>query len=195
MFENEHRVGADECAINARDYQDMSIADYSTWNTYMMQCNKEGEQKLEDFSSKHNNLHYRNGYGFTTACVVDNDTDLRLNGKITHEKPKTQLFSRSFVAVPDLARGVVVPNLLSRLVSGGEDTTQVRECNRLTELDWQRFTPLIPCLKDNVQNVKHVVLPFPQNGENSRILMKNSQTLNKCGYRDNGNGNWQRPKQ
>lgn len=185
IFENEHRIGADECAIHAKDYQNASISDYSTWNTYMMKCNRKGERHLEEFANNNINLHFRNGYGYTNGCEVDNDTELRLNGKITHEKAKSQLFTRSFLAVPDLSKGLVLPEVESRLVEG-DDTTQIRECYRLTEVDYERFVPLIPCLRDNVQNPVHIIPPWTNGGDNSRILMKNSATLKACGYRHNG---------
>jgi hypothetical protein len=185
IFENEHRVRADDCAVNAKDYQNASISDYTLWNNYMMKCNKDGDKKLEEFSTSHNNLHFKNGYGFTTACEVDNDTEVRLNGKLTNERAKTQFFIRPFVAVPDLSRGLVAPNLETRLKEG-DDTTQLRECFRLTETDFNRFTPLLPCLKDNIQNPSHIISPWVWGGDDSRQLMRNSKVLNKCGFQNNG---------
>jgi hypothetical protein len=185
VFEQEHRLGADDCSLNAKDYGNVSINDYSLWNTYHMSCDTNATKELQKFSNQNPNLHFRNGYGYTTGCGVDNDTEVRLNGKLTHEKPKVQLFTRPFLAVPDLSRGVVVPGLESRLVEG-DDTTQVRECDRVSEKDFDRFTPLIPCLKFNIQNPHHIIPPWVNGGEDSRRLMKQSQTLEKCGYKYDG---------
>ncbi len=184
-FENQSRLGTDECAINAKDYQNISMNDYYLWNTYNNKCNAQEEQKIEDFAANNNNLHYRNGYGFTTSCHVDKDTELRLNAKITNEKAKTQLFHRFYQANPDLSRGVSLPNLESRLLQG-DDTTQLRQCDKLPEKDFSRFVPLLPCLQDSVQNVKHIVEPWTHGGDNSRILMRDSEQLKKCGFKHNG---------
>lgn len=192
LFDIDGNIRNDGCAQTAKDFGNASISDYTLWNTYMMQCDAKGEKHLEDFSTGHVNLHYRNGYGYTTACEVDVDTEVRLNGKITHEKPKTQLFTRPFVAVPDLSRGVLVPGVESRLQQG-DDTTQVRECFRLTEYDYDRFVPLIPCLADNVQNPKHIIMPWTQGGDNSRAIMRKSETLKACGFKDNGKY-WEKQK-
>ena len=193
LFENETRVKDDECAKIAKDYQNVSMNDYSLWNNYNTKCLKDADKQREEYSVNNLNLHFRNGYGFTTSCEVDRDTELRLNGKLTHEKPKTQLFTRSFVAVPDLSKGTAVPNLESRLMEG-DDTSQVRECHRLSEQDYNRFTPMLPYLKDTVQNPKNIITPWTFGGDSSRDIMRNSQTLNKCGYKHNGKY-WERPVQ
>ncbi len=192
FFENENRLGTDECAMNAKDYQNSSINDYSLWNVYNMNCAPQREKELEDFSIKHPNLHYKNGYGYTNGCYVDNDTELRHNALITNEKSKTQLFTRFYQANPDLSKGTSVPNVESRLISG-DDTTQYRQCDRLGERDFDRFTPLIPCL-ENIQDPENVVLPFHQGGENSREMMRSAMVLKKCGYKHDGK-NWIRSEE
>lgn len=179
-FDNVSRSVDDECAINARDYQNVSMNEYNLWNTYKMKCDPESQKKLEDFSINNPNLHYRNGYGFTTACYVDNDTELRVNGKITNEKAKTQLFHRFYQGPANLSKGLVVPHLESRLTQG-EDTSQLRECHKVSEQDFNRFVPMLPCVEE-VQKVKHVVPEWTRGGDNSRILMIDSQSAKKCGF-------------
>jgi hypothetical protein len=181
FFENQNRLGTDTCAINARDFQNQSMEDYSLWNTYNMKCNAPSERKLDEFAANNNNLNFRNGYGFTTACHVDNDTDLRLDGKLTKEKSKTSLFTRFYQGGPSLGKGHTIPDLESRLLHS-QDSGQQKNCIRTAEVDYDRFTPLLPCLEKNVQNVKHVVEPWTHGGDNSRILMRDSNTLRKCGY-------------
>lgn len=184
FFEQENRLGVDDCAQNAKEYQNTSINDYYLWNTYHMKCDSSKEDELDRFAANNNNLHFRNGYGYTTACHVDGDSELRVNGKITHEKAKTQLFTRFYQANPDLSKGVGVPNLESRLVQG-DNTSQYKVCgNKLAEEDFQRFTPLLPCLKDTIQNPNHIVLPFKRGGDNSRTLMRDSNSLKKCGFKN-----------
>jgi hypothetical protein len=185
FFDNENRLGTDECARNAKDYQNSSINDYNLWNVYNMDCAPGREKELEDFATKNLNLHYRNGVGYTNSCYVDNDTEMRNNGLITNEKAKCQLFTRFYQANPDLSKGKSVPNVESRLIYS-EDTTQYRQCHRLGERDFERFVPLIPCIEDKIQDPDHIVLPFNQGGENSREMMRSAAVLKKCGYKHNG---------
>jgi hypothetical protein len=189
VFDTQNRLGTDACAIDARNYQNSSINDYQLWNTYMMDCNDGEEKRLRQFMIDNPNLHYRDGYGYTTSCYVDNDSEVRNNAKITNEKAKCQLFTRFYQANPDLSKGRVVPNLESRL-KYADDTTQIRQCQRLTETNFNRFTPLVPCLAQTVQDPKHIVLPFNQGGESSRLIMRDSKTLQKCGWENKDGKVW-----
>lgn len=180
------RLNEDECAINAKDYQNNSINDYHLWNTYTHKCDTNTEKNLQEFAVNHLNVHYRNGYGFTNSCHVNNDSELRYNGLLTNEKAKTQLFTRFYQANPNLGKGTSIPTLESRLVQG-TDTSQLRQCSsKLAEEDFQRFTPLLPCLKEKVQDPNHIILPFTQGGDNSRIIMRNKDVLQSCGYKHDG---------
>ena len=189
LFENSSSLGNDSCAVNAKEYQNVSINDYNLWNTYSYKCHETAEKEVSEFAANNLNLNFRNGYGFTTSCHVDNDTQVRLNGKITHEKAKTQLFQRFYQANPALYKGKTVPNLESRLLHS-EDTTQIRECNKISEKDFDRFIPLVPCLSETVQNAKVVVEPWTHGGDNSRLLMRDSQHLKKCGWENKDGKVW-----
>jgi hypothetical protein len=61
------------------------------------------------------NLRFRDGYGYTNACVVDMDSALRNDSQITHDRTKIQLCARWNHAVPDLGKGGLIPNIESRL--------------------------------------------------------------------------------
>ncbi len=173
-FDNQNRLGVDECATTAREYQNSSVNDYSLWNVFFMACDKEGETQLQDFSTKNNNLHYRNGVGFTNACYVDNDTDLRINRVMTNEKAKTQLFTRFYQANPNLGRGVPEPEIEMPLVQGEEAATNSFRSD-VVEQDFDRFVPFVPCKRGSVQNPDNIVLPFHQSGEDSREYMRAKQ--------------------
>jgi hypothetical protein len=181
IFEGRTQLYDDECAINAREYQNMSIHEYRLWNDYNYACNSEGEKKLQQFSTTHPNLHYRNGVGMTTSCHVEKDSDLRLNAKITSEKARNQLFHRFYQNNPYLGKGKTVPNVESRLMQS-EDTSKLKVCDRIAEKDFDRFIPLVQCVKDTVQNADTVVYPWTNGGDNSRLLMRDAQTLKECGW-------------
>jgi hypothetical protein len=191
FFDLQNKLGNDACAINAKDYQNASMNDYALWNTYFYHCDNPNENKLINFASDNTNLHYRNGYGFTTACHVGDDTELRVNGKITREKAKNQFFTRFYQANPYLGKGEGNADIESKIVFG-DDTSQLRQCHRLGERDYKRFTPLLPCLQDTMQNPNTVIYPWTNGGDNSRILMREANALKKCGYLKKHDKEWAR---
>jgi hypothetical protein len=168
-FYKQNKPGLDKCAKNAKNHVNESIKDYNLWNTYS--CEDDKEKALNEFAMKNLNLRMRKGYGNTPSCHVDTDTELRLNAKWTSERAKTQLFSRFYTGNPDMSKGMGSPTIESKLVQGDE-TSRLKMCERLSEKQFDRFTPMIPCLKDNIQNVEHIVLPFNQAGQNSREFMR-----------------------
>jgi len=180
QFINQNKLGLDECAKSQKNYGNDSILKYNLWNNYS--CKVNDSRKVDEFGSDNINMHFRNGYGVTSSCLVDSDSDVRLNALWTSERAKTQLFTRPYVGNPDLSRGISNPSLESPLVQG-ENTIRYKQCTwKMAEEDYGRFTPLIPCLESQVQNPKHIVLPFPQSGVDSRQIMRSQQPrYNKFG--------------
>jgi hypothetical protein len=174
MFDIQNRVKADDCAITAKEYQNASINDYSLWNTYFMACDESGEKQVEEFAAKNINLHYRNGVGMTTACHIDNDTDMRNNAVWTSEKPRTQLYTRFYQANPNMTRGVPQPHIENPLIQGNNIKNNSYR-NELEEQNYDRFVPFVPYLQENIQNVENIVLPFHQTGADTREIMRSRQ--------------------
>lgn len=187
-YDNENKLNADFCAQDARDLQNTSIQDYRLFSTTAQGC----DNNFQKCAIQNRNLWWKKGYGYTDGCVVDNDSEMRNNSKVTHDKHKTQLFTRNYVANPALGRGVNVPNLESRLIEG-LDTTQIRQCDRLDEKTLDVFIPMISCLQDNVQNPDNIIPTWTWGGDNSRLLMRDSTVLQKVGYVHDGK-TWTRNK-
>ena len=141
MFDFENRLSTDTCAQNVKDQANKELANYKTYN-YFGDCEN---ATLQSMAASCPNLHFRNGYGFTSACTVDADSAMRFPVQ-THGQERRQLNVRPFTAVPDMSRGSVLPDVESRL-KNAEDTTVIRECNRITEANFDRFTPLIGCVQ------------------------------------------------
>jgi hypothetical protein len=169
-FDNQNGLGNDKCAIKARNFQNSSIMDYQLWNTY--DCHK--DEEVDDFGAKSINLHFKNGYGFTSPCLVDTDTKLRIDAMWTSEKAKSQMFTRFYKANPDLSRGTLKPVVESRLVQG-ENSSRGKVCFRHAEIDFDRNLPLLPCLETDIQNPDHLIMPFSRGGEDSRQIMRSRQ--------------------
>lgn len=187
QFDNFGSVADDPCAIVARELQNRSIGDYMLYNSYLTaECQKDKNQ-FDDFIANNPNLRYKDGFGFLNGCVVDSDSELRNGAKITNEKEKVQLNTRWYQAVPSFNKGGLIVNVDSRLKLA-EDTSAIRSCVKTTEKDFNRFTPMTPCLAQNIQNPEHIITPFRWGGEATRQYVQEAEYLQKCGFTYNGIG-------
>jgi hypothetical protein len=143
FFEN--KLTTDSCATSARERENQSIRDYQLFNFYGACDNS----NVASFAAANPNLTYRNGYGVSSACTIDQDSTVRLTC-LGHGPERRQLPVRNFVAVPDMSRGCSLPDTESYLING-QDTTLYRECDRLTEKDFNRFVPLMGCTEDYIK--------------------------------------------
>jgi hypothetical protein len=185
-FDNFARLADDQCALIARELQNRSMGDYMLFNTYQTSiCNKD-KTKFEEFVANNPNLRYKDGAGFLNSCVVDSDSKLRNGTKLTHDKEKIQLTSRWHQAVPSFNKGGLIVNVDTRMKMA-EDTTVIRECDKVTEKDFNRFIPLPPCLASSIQNPQHIIQPFVRGGEPTRQYVQDSQWLSSCGFQKEGN--------
>jgi len=186
-FNYENRLTVDNCAQLERELQNSSVSDRQLYNFYYTNDCK--CQALDDFLFD-NNMVIKDGYGFLNHCTVDTDSDLRLRGIWTNEKEKLQLCSRWHQGVPNLNKGGLVPNIESRL-KNADDTSDIRNCDRVTEHDFNRFVPLVGCLAPTIQNPKYIIEPWTRGGAHTRNEIRSNEYLNKCGFISDGK-NWVR---
>lgn len=181
QFELEHRVGADDCARNARDLQNTSAENYSLFPMFPTQgADCKQTESLNKFGAD-NHMNFRDGYGNANGCTVDADSAMRNGGILTNDRFKTQLNGRVFQAVPNLAHGGFVPHVESRLTQG-ESCSEHRSCNSLSEVTINRFVPLVPCLRDTIQDPRHIVPAWTWGGEPTRDTVRQEAFLKENGY-------------
>jgi hypothetical protein len=104
---------------------------------------------------------------------------------MTNDRVKTQLCVRWNKAVPDLGKGGLIPNVDSAL-KNGEDTSALRSCDKVSEKEFDRFIPLPGCLRNTIQDPKHIIMPFTRGGDITRNYVFSNQYLEKCGFAFNG---------
>jgi hypothetical protein len=166
LFDWENRLTADTCAQNVRNEENKDILSYNTYNFY-----GDCDRKIA-LANECPNLHFRNGYGFTSACTVDTDSAVRFSQQ-THGPEKRQVNIRPFTAVPDMSRGSCSIDTESYLLNA-QDTTIIRECNRVDPGD--RFTPLLDCVQDYVRGYGYLDRNIGADSrEISRQYMKSCQ--------------------
>jgi hypothetical protein len=182
-FDNQHRLGNDQCWVDGQVKQSQQINDYYLFNPYktnVIDCD-ENESKLREFMVE-NKKNYREGYGVTNACHVDNDSKMRSESKkLTHGKCKNQLSSRLFQAAPDLSHGGFESLLESRLTQG-HSTGEKKSCEVTQGKGFDVMTPMLPCLKKQIQNVDHIVPTWVRGGEHTRDHINQKDFLENNGY-------------
>ena len=189
-FDLTSNLGCDKCNLDEKLRQNQSIHDYNTFNYMKDNCD---DEKTREFLFENPNLQMKYGFGYADKCTVDVDSQLRNNSELTQTKCRNQYFTRQFQAVPDLSRGVLAPNTESRLLHG-EDTGQKRSCNVLSGVYVDRFTPLVQCLKENIQNPKNIIPDWTWGGAHSRYDVRDKDYLERCGYKFDGK-NWNKGEQ
>jgi len=183
-FDKENRVGSDDCAHKAQDRGNQDMFDYHTFNIF--QTNKSDQEacakassELEEFYTG-NFMRIRNGFGVTSSCFVDEDSEIRRNNLTQHKGPM-QLFQRTFQAVPDFSHGTVEPEIESR-IQQGNNTYNAQECDSAPV----PFMPMIDCLREQIQNSEHIIPPWTRGGEHTRDTLKQKEFLEKNGYNFDG---------
>ena len=179
LFLSEQGLADDPCAILTKDFQNTSIEQYNLDNYYWT---KDCECPINnDFVLDNLNLRGRDGYGNVNKCAVNTDSDLKYSS-LVHPKGREQLCVRWYQGVPNLDDGGLLPNLESRLKYGSEDTSIIRDCDRVTEKDFDRWTPLLPCYALTVQDPKHIVMPNNATNANTRSYVQDDRYLQHCGF-------------
>ena len=145
-FDGQNRLGADACAVEAREGQNRGIEAYVM--SYLMPAPMcDPAHAVTDASLQSRARQPWLGYGLDT-CRIDDDSDLRLAKRgLTTVRGRQQLSVRTFEAAPDLSHGQQHgvaqddgPGLTGAL-RVGMDTSMLKACSRITEKDFQRFTP------------------------------------------------------
>ncbi len=170
-----HHMLSDECAIRARDLQNDSINDYRLFNPFSRaaeDCEKKSEATREFLIN--NRTVIRDGYGLTDSCVVDIDSKMRNGGEWTNDREKTQLYPRMYQAIPNLGRGPFIADEESKLIQSS-DTGEKKSCDILSEVQINRFIPLIPSLAATVQNPDNIVPQWVRGGEPSRDSIRHKK--------------------
>jgi len=155
LFNNLSRWGNDETAISARDTQNNDIGTYNTTNFFLKHC---GMEKPMELATSQQGILLNSGPGICGAggCNIDSDSNIKLATIQTNEPCRINLHQRQFLTVPYLGRGPCHPTLENKLRMG-KTVKLSKEKKHLTEKKYQTNIPMIPQLKKNIQNTKHII--------------------------------------
>jgi hypothetical protein len=133
-------------------------------------------------------MQFRDGYGYAGrgGCAIQADSALRLGSVITNTRAPQQLCARLHLSVPYMGRGLGDPCTESS-IQEGVDTSSKRQCNTLAGIHLpHQYTPLVPCLEQEIQNPKHIVpeanrSDWVRGGYPSRQWVRNVKYCSRCG--------------
>ena len=171
------RLREDSCYLENRSKFAKLPGKYQTSNFHDCKCEAPHTKEL---SLQQPSLNYKDGYGWTSnkGCNIDSDSNLRNANNLTNPRVIQQLKTRPHLTVPYMGRGKGNINLESELRSS-ESTFQNRPCNTLSGNYIDRFIPQIPCIRENIQNPKHIIPEDSNNdwvrgGQPSRQVIRNA---------------------
>ena len=155
-FNNLSRIGNDNSGIDQTSIQNSQSCSYLLQNYFSKDSTMKDTKSL---ATSQPCVNYTGGLGLGIGGNNVDDSSKLLIGTIqTNPKSRIDLFQRPFATVPYLGRGSVVP-LLESQIQQGENNTNKRTVTRLTEKNYSKYhsTPLIPEVKQNIQNPHNLI--------------------------------------
>jgi hypothetical protein len=155
-FNTMGRIGSDSCSQDINSIQNAQSCSYLLQNYFLSDCNM---SKAKQLATTQPGIIYSGGMGSDMCGSNIDDSSKLLIGSIqTCPKARIDLFQRPFATVPFLGRGAVDPILESQ-IQQGEAVTNKRTVTHMTEKSHLKYrtTPLIPTMKENIQNPNNLI--------------------------------------
>jgi hypothetical protein len=175
VINQDTRLSYDPCYISGVESTNSRLSQYALDN-----------RQINDDSLNHTEIRglYRNNHDGKGTHVND-ETKLR-HGQRCSEKGRVAktLDTVLFAGPPFMGNGSAVlknPDVKSTLMTG--EQTHVKKSTAPTcGVTIDRFTPLIGCIADNVQNTEHIIPEhWVRGGMSTRTVVRNSQYLQSLG--------------
>lgn len=144
------RVRDDLCGIEQYYKQSVGPGDYMVTNLVP------DAKQVNPLSVEQLLVYPREGYGLNNKSI-DADSILRNQPEFKNNRCIIRNQARPFMTVPYMGTGRGNPDVESLLLHS-EQVRQGKECGTVTEEFFTgQFTPLIPTVKENIQNPKNLV--------------------------------------
>ena len=170
---------------NDGDYIEFDINQSRGSNEYVMtNHNQNNLDNLIEMATCNPTINFKDGKG-TNIRDINADTNATFSKVKYERKHQKQLFERPFATMPYIGKGVHKVNDESFLMAQ-EATRQSRPCGSLAGAFLEnQFTPLVPSLRDTVQNIKFIIpeeskVDWVRGGMSSRNIVKDIDYLSRC---------------
>ena len=178
-------INDDKLTVDLDSLQSQGTGLYYLDNQNGCEC---GLKEARDIQVSQPGINFSGGVGWIAekGCLVDNDSGLRQDkDKLTNKKEINQIVERLFKTTPGISRGFHNVDVESVLISSNFSTDQ-KPCNSLAGVSiGNYFTPMIPKLKEEVQDSNHIIPEDSQKdwvrgGLPTRQMVRNSDYLRRC---------------
>ena len=140
----------DSCGLQQYFKQSVGPGQYVTTN--LVQDAKE----VNPLAVQEYMLYPREGFGLNNASI-DSDSVLRNQPEFKSNRCLIRAQARPFLSVPYMGGGRGNPDVESLLLHS-EQVREGKECGTITEMGFDGvFTPMIPNLKENIQNSNNLI--------------------------------------
>lgn len=147
----------DLCGIDQYYTQSVGPGDYMITNLVP------DAKKVNPLSVEQLLIYPRDGYGLNNKAI-DADSILRNQPEFKNNRCIIRSQARPFLSVPYMGTGRGNPDVESLLLHS-EQVRQGKECGTVTEETFEgQYVPMIPSVKDNIQNPKNLVPEVAANG-------------------------------
>jgi hypothetical protein len=178
-------INDDKLTVDLDSLQSQGTGLYYLDNQHGCEC---GLKEARDIQVSQPGINFSGGVGWIAenGCLIDNDSGLRQDkDKLTNKKEINQIVERLFKTTPGISRGFHNVDVESVLISSNFSTDQ-KPCNSLAGVSiGNYFTPMIPKLKEEVQDSNHIIPEDSQRdwvrgGLPTRQMVRNDDYLRRC---------------
>jgi hypothetical protein len=147
-----------------------------------------GLKEARDIQVSQPGINFKGGCGWSgeLGCLTDNDSHLRQNkDRITNKREIHQLTERLSATTRNLSKGFYDVDAES-VIRPGDFGKDQKPCMATSEITiGNYFTPMIPKLKTEVQNTKHIIpedseYDWVRGGLPTREMVRNEDYLRRC---------------
>lgn len=147
-----------------------------------------GLKEARDIQVSQPGINFKGGCGWSgeLGCLTDNDSQLRQNkDRITNKREIHQLTERLSATTRNLSKGFFDVDTES-VIRPGEFARDQKPCMATSEITYGNyFTPMIPKLKQEVQDTKHIIpedseYDWVRGGLPTREMVRNEDYLRRC---------------
>ena len=176
---------SDSLLVELDNKQAQGPGNYHLDNQNSCEC---GLKEARSIQTSQPGIHLKGGVGWSgeNGCLVDTDSNLRQNTEIlTNRRVINQLTTRLSSTTPNYSKGYYDVDTES-IIRPGDFASDQKPCIGATEARFGNyFTPMIPKLKAEVQDNKHIIpedskQDWVRGGLPTRQMIRNEDYLRRC---------------
>ena len=176
---------SDNLLVQLDNKQAQGPGNYHLDNQNSCEC---GLKEARSIQTSQPGIHLKGGVGWSgeNGCLVDTDSNLRQNTEIlTNRRVINQLTTRLSSTTPNYSKGYYDVDTES-IIRPGDFASDQKPCIGNTEASFGNyFTPMIPKLKTEVQDNKHIIpedskQDWVRGGLPTRQMIRNEDYLRRC---------------